>query len=116
MKKREDALRDVNVYLNMYEEARDLCAAALGKLARGARPADVRHEVKAYGAHVQLVHDGEHFYDLVNALNSAYNLGIDTSNIKNCYLKMENPISLLKGNKSLADFGMRNGSVINFTE
>ena len=26
MKKREDALRDVNVYLNMYEEARDLCA------------------------------------------------------------------------------------------
>lgn len=54
--------------------------------------------------------------DLVNALNSAYNLGIDTSNIKNCYLKMENPISLLKGNKSLADFGMRNGSVINFTE
>ena len=54
--------------------------------------------------------------DLVDALNSAYNLGIDTSNIKNCYLKMENPISLLKGNKSLADFGMRNGSVINFTE
>ena len=54
--------------------------------------------------------------DLVNALNSAYNLGIGTANIKNCYLKMENPISLLKGNKSLADFGMRNGSVINFTE
>ena len=25
MKKREDALRDVNSYLNMYEEARDLC-------------------------------------------------------------------------------------------
>ncbi len=54
--------------------------------------------------------------DLVNALNNAYDLGIDTSDIKNCYLKMENPISLLKGNKSLADFGMHNGSVINFTE
>ena len=54
--------------------------------------------------------------DLINALNSAYNLGIDTSDIKNCYLNMENPISLLKGNKTLADFGMRNGSVINFTE
>lgn len=54
--------------------------------------------------------------DLVNALNTAYDLGIDTSDMKNCYLKMEDPISLLKGNKLLADFGMRNGSVINYTE
>lgn len=54
--------------------------------------------------------------DLVNALNTAYELGIDTSNIKNCYLKIENPIALLKGNKTLAEFGLRNGSVINFTE
>lgn len=54
--------------------------------------------------------------DLVNALNMAYELGIDTSDIKNCYLKAENPIALLKGNKSLAEFGLRNGSVINFTE
>lgn len=54
--------------------------------------------------------------DLVGALNSAYNLGIDTTDIKNCYLKMERPIALLKGNKSLAEFGMRNGSIINFTE
>lgn len=54
--------------------------------------------------------------DLVNALNTAYELGIDTSNIKNCFLKAENPIALLKGNKTLAEFGLRNGSVINFTE
>lgn len=54
--------------------------------------------------------------DLVNALNTAYELGIDTSDIKNCYLKAENPITLLKGNKTLAEFGLRNGSVINFTE
>lgn len=54
--------------------------------------------------------------DLVNALNMAYELGIDTSNIKNCYLESENPIALLKGNKTLAEFGLRNGSVINFTE
>jgi len=54
--------------------------------------------------------------DLVNALNAAYELGIDTSDIKNCYLKAENPIALLKGNKTLAEFGLRNGSVINFTE
>lgn len=54
--------------------------------------------------------------DLVNALNTAYELGIDTSDIKNCYLKAESPIALLKGNKTLAEFGLRNGSVINFTE
>lgn len=54
--------------------------------------------------------------DLVIALNSAYDLGIDTSDVKNCYLKAENPIALLKGNKLLSDYGMRNATVINFTE
>lgn len=54
--------------------------------------------------------------DLVVGLNDAYNLGIDTSDIKNCYLKAENPIVLLKGNKSLSEFGIRDGSLIMFTE
>lgn len=54
--------------------------------------------------------------ELVNALNSAYDLGIDVSDVKNCYLKSENPIALLKGNKLLSDFGVRNGTVIIFTE
>lgn len=54
--------------------------------------------------------------ELVFALNMAYDIGIDTSNIKDCYLKAENPIALLKGNKTLSEFGLRNGSVINYTE
>ena len=54
--------------------------------------------------------------DLVNALNVAYDLKIDTSDVKNCYLKAENPIALLRGNKTLEEFGVRNGSIINFTE
>ena len=54
--------------------------------------------------------------ELVMALNSAYNLQIDTSDIKNCYLKAENPIALLRGNKTLAEFGVRNGTVIYYTE
>ena len=54
--------------------------------------------------------------ELVTALNTAYDLGIDVTDIKNCYLKAERPIALLKGNKTLAEFGIRNGSVINFTE
>lgn len=54
--------------------------------------------------------------ELVVALNSAYDLGIDVSDVKSCYLKAENPIALLKGNKKLSDYGVRNGTVINFTE
>ena len=54
--------------------------------------------------------------EFVNGLNLAYELGIDSSDIKNCYLKMENPIALLKGNKTLAEFGVCNGSIINITE
>ncbi len=52
--------------------------------------------------------------ELVLALNSAYNLGIDTNDIQNCYLTAENPIVLLRGNRTLADFGVRNGTVIEY--
>lgn len=54
--------------------------------------------------------------DLVNALNAAYELNIETTDIKKCYLKAENPIALLRGNKTLAEYGIRNGSIIHFTE
>lgn len=54
--------------------------------------------------------------ELVVALNEAYDLKIDTSNVKNCYLKAEKPIALLRGNKTLAEFGVRNGTVIYFTD
>lgn len=54
--------------------------------------------------------------ELVLALDSAYELQIDTADIKNCYLKAERPIALLRGNKTLAEFGIRNGSIIYYTE
>lgn len=54
--------------------------------------------------------------DLVLALNTAYELEIDTSDIKNCYLQAENPIALLRGNKTLEEYGLRNGSVIYYTK
>ena len=50
--------------------------------------------------------------DLVLALNEAYDLGIDTDDISNCYLAAENPIVFLRGNKTLKEFGIRNGSYI----
>ena len=54
--------------------------------------------------------------ELVLALNTAYDLGIDVSDVKNCYLQTEEPIALLRGNKTLAEFGVRNGTVIYYTE
>lgn len=54
--------------------------------------------------------------ELVIALNTAFALGIDTTDVKNCYLKSENPIALLKGNKLLADFGIHNGTMIYITD
>ncbi len=54
--------------------------------------------------------------ELVYGLNAAYELGIDLTDIKKCYLKAENPIVLLKGNKTLKQCGIRNGSIIKYTE
>ncbi len=53
--------------------------------------------------------------NLVLALNSAYELGMDTENVYTCYLVMENPIAFLRGNKTIREFGVRNGSVIIFS-
>ena len=54
--------------------------------------------------------------DLVIAINEAYHLGVDTDDFKNCYLKCENPIVLLRGNRALWEFGIHDGSIIHFTE
>lgn len=54
--------------------------------------------------------------ELVIALNTAYDLDIDISNVRNCYLKAEDPVALLRGNKTLQEFGVRNGTAIYFTE
>ena len=53
--------------------------------------------------------------ELVYALNEAYDLKIDVNDNTNCYLQMENPIALLRGNKTLEKYKVRNGSVIYFT-
>ena len=50
------------------------------------------------------------------ALNKAYDLGIDITNQKHCFLKAENPLVLLRGSKKLSDYGLHDGSIINFTK
>jgi uncharacterized ubiquitin-like protein YukD len=54
--------------------------------------------------------------ELLVGINEAYRLGIDTSNAANCYLRAENPIALLRGSKTLLEYGIRNGTVINITD
>lgn len=50
--------------------------------------------------------------DLVVALNAAYDLNMDISDVKKCCLKAERPVALLRGNKMLSNFGVRNGTII----
>lgn len=53
--------------------------------------------------------------ELVIALNEAYKLDIDTYDLNKCYLQAENPIALLRGNRTLEEFGLRNGSIVYYT-
>lgn len=53
--------------------------------------------------------------ELMIGLNEGFKLGIDTSDLSKCYLKSENPIGLLRGNKTLREYGLRNGTIINYT-
>ena len=53
--------------------------------------------------------------ELVIGLNEAYELDIDINDIKKCYLKVDNPVMLLRGNMLLRDAGIRNGSVLSYS-
>ena len=53
--------------------------------------------------------------ELLLALNQAYVLGIELDKMSECYLSCERPTALLRGNRTLREIGLRNGSVIHFT-
>jgi uncharacterized ubiquitin-like protein YukD len=53
--------------------------------------------------------------DLIVGLNKGFRLGMDISDLAACYLKTENPIALLRGNKELSEFGLHNGTIIHYT-
>lgn len=50
--------------------------------------------------------------ELVTALNKAYSLGLTEEEIPGCYLRSENPTALLKGAKTLGEYGLHNASSI----
>ena len=54
-------------------------------------------------------------HELVLALNQAYELGIRTEDLGQCYLSCENPVALLRGRRTLREIGLRDGSIVHFT-
>lgn len=52
--------------------------------------------------------------ELVMALNSGLNLGINTNDVSMCYLMSSNPLALLRGDMTIEEYGLYNGSRICF--
>ena len=54
--------------------------------------------------------------ELIYGLNKGLGLGIDVSNMEECFLCTEEPRMLLRGGDVLLeDSGVRNGTIINFS-
>lgn len=52
--------------------------------------------------------------ELLYALNRGLQLGINLTDVSQCYLTTENPIALLKGDVLLEEFGVHDGTIICF--
>lgn len=52
--------------------------------------------------------------ELLAGLNRGMGLGIDLSDVSQCYLTTENPIALLKGDVKLEEFNIHDGTRICF--
>lgn len=52
--------------------------------------------------------------EFITALNKGLVLGINTNDISQLYLKATNPIALIKGNRTLSEYGLHNGTEIWF--
>lgn len=50
--------------------------------------------------------------ELIKALNYSMQLNIDMENIEKCFLRTENPIGILRGDRLLADFHIHTGTKI----
>ena len=50
--------------------------------------------------------------ELIFGLNSGFNLGLNMENPQECYFRAENPIALVRGEKTLEELGLRNGSSV----
>jgi uncharacterized ubiquitin-like protein YukD len=54
--------------------------------------------------------------ELLEGLSQAFDLDVNIEDSASCYIKTENPIALIHGRKTLLEYGIMNGSIINYTE
>ena len=52
--------------------------------------------------------------ELIYGLNEGFQLGINMENPAEVFLRAENPIALVRGERTLADIGLRNGTTLYF--
>ena len=52
--------------------------------------------------------------ELIRSLNAALSLGIPQEKIADAFFKAENPITLIKGEKTLKELGIYNGTLIRY--
>ncbi|MCM1082609.1 MAG: EsaB/YukD family protein [Clostridium sp.] len=52
--------------------------------------------------------------EFIYGLNAGFHLGIDMNNVAACYLCTEEPKALLRGDRLLEDFGLRDGTIITY--
>lgn len=50
--------------------------------------------------------------ELIVAINESFHLDMDTDNLYKCFLSAENPIALVKGDKTIEEFGLHDGTII----
>ncbi len=50
--------------------------------------------------------------ELIHGLNIGFDLGIDETDSKQCFMRSENPIALIKGDMTISELGLRNGTTI----
>ena len=52
--------------------------------------------------------------ELIYGLNEGFHLGINMENPAEVFLRAENPIALVRGERTLSDIGLRNGTTLYF--
>jgi uncharacterized ubiquitin-like protein YukD len=52
--------------------------------------------------------------EFIESLNHIFSLGLENESTSKWFVKSENPTALLKGERTLREFNVRNGSVIRF--
>lgn len=50
--------------------------------------------------------------ELIVSLNRGLGLGIDLYDMANCYLRTENPIALIRGDKVLEEYQLHDGTIL----